>query len=120
MSDWPLAAREGEETRLQLLLSGLEIFSLSSEEMKDIHREQVVRQLQQAALLGAVYGRNQLRERLTEFWLNHFNVYALKSDSAWRLAGYARIPVSAHLLANAGAALKPRCQATYNHSNLRF
>lgn len=85
-----LGAVAPEEARLQLLLGGLEIFSLSSEEMKDIHKEQVVFQLQQADLLCAVYGRNQLQERLTDFWLNHFNIYALKSDDAWRLAGATR------------------------------
>jgi uncharacterized protein (DUF1800 family) len=85
-----LAAKLGEETRLNLLLSGLEIFSMSSEEMKDIHKEQVVAQLQQADLLCAVYGKNQLLERMTDFWLNHFNIYALKSDDAWRLAGATR------------------------------
>ena len=85
-----ITANGDEEARLHLVLGSLEIFSLSSEEMKDIHREQVVKQLQQADLLCAVYGRNQLKERMTDFWLNHFNIYALKSDSAWRLAGDTR------------------------------
>jgi uncharacterized protein (DUF1800 family) len=85
-----LAATSPEEARLQLMLGGLEIFSLTSEEMKDLKRELVVEQLQQADLLCAVYGRNPLQERMTDFWLNHFNIYALKSDSAWRLAGDTR------------------------------
>ena len=88
--DEQLAASLSEESRLELLLGGLEIFSISSEEMKDLHKEQVVQQLQQADLLCAVYGRNQLLERMTDFWLNHFNIYALKSDDAWRLAADTR------------------------------
>jgi uncharacterized protein (DUF1800 family) len=85
-----LGAALEEEVRLHLLLGGLDIFSMDSEEMKDIHKEQVVRQLQQADLLYAIYGKNQLQERMTDFWLNHFNIYALKSDDAWRLAGSTR------------------------------
>ena len=81
-----LAADQDETPRLKLLMSGLVIFSLDSEEMKDIHKEQVIFELQKADLLSAVYGKNQLLERMTDFWLNHFNIYALKSDDAWRLA----------------------------------
>ena len=85
-----LAASQTEEPRLNLLLSNLEIFSIDSEDMMDIHREQVIAQLQRANLLYAVYSRNQLQERMTDFWLNHFNIYAPKSDDAWRLAGDTR------------------------------
>ncbi len=95
-----LTASLGEETRLNLLLGGLEIFSLSSEEMKDIHKERVITELQQADLLCAVYGRNQLLERMTDFWLNHFNIYALKSDDAWRLAKDTRSVIRENALGN--------------------
>lgn len=49
--------------------------------------EQLLRETQQAALLRAVYSRHQLRENLADFWTNHFNIYALKSD------GQAMLPV---------------------------
>lgn len=80
-----LRADEKEETRLDLLLSRLDILSIDGEELRDLPRDEVVRQLQQEALLRAVYGRNQLEERLADFWLNHFNVYALKASGAYRL-----------------------------------
>lgn len=93
-----LGATQPEDMRLNLLLSGLEIFSMDSVEMEDIHKEQVLRELQQADLLYAVYGRNQLFERMTDFWLNHFNIYALKTDSAFRLAGATRTVIRANAL----------------------
>ncbi|HZP84020.1 MAG TPA: DUF1800 domain-containing protein [Chthonomonadaceae bacterium] len=41
---------------------------------------QLMTEMQQAALLRAVYSRRQLRENLADFWTNHFNIYALKAD----------------------------------------
>lgn len=93
-----LAADQKEDVRLNLLLGGLEIFSISGDEVEDIHKEQVLFELQQADLLCAVYGRNQLYERMADFWLNHFNIYALKTDSAFRLAGDTRKVVRANAL----------------------
>lgn len=81
-----LAADEPEDARLTLLLGRLDILRMNGEELRDLPREEVIRQLQQADLLRAVYGRNQLQERLTDFWLNHFNINALKADGAYRLA----------------------------------
>jgi len=42
--------------------------------------EQLLTETQQAALLRATYSRHQLRETMADFWTNHFNIYALKSD----------------------------------------
>jgi uncharacterized protein (DUF1800 family) len=93
-----LAAEQKEDVRLDLLLSGLEIFSMSGDESEDIHIEQILFELQRADLLCAVYGRNQLFERMTDFWLNHFNIYALKTNSAFRLAGDTRKVIRANAL----------------------
>jgi uncharacterized protein (DUF1800 family) len=38
----------------------------------------VVQELQQAKILRAVYSERQLQEVMTDFWLNHFNVYIQK------------------------------------------
>ncbi len=46
----------------------------------DMSDEQLLREIQQAAILRAVYSRHQLRETLADFWTNHFNIYALKND----------------------------------------
>lgn len=51
--------------------------------------EQLVRDVQKVALLRAIYSRHQLREVMADFWTNHFNIYALKSD------GRALVPADA-------------------------
>jgi len=49
--------------------------------------DQLLHETQQAAILRAVYSRHQLRENMADFWTNHFNIYAPKSD------GQAMVPV---------------------------
>jgi uncharacterized protein (DUF1800 family) len=51
--------------------------------------EQLLLETQQSAILRAVYSRHQLRENMADFWTNHFNIYAPKSD------GQAMVPVDA-------------------------
>ncbi|RUL79910.1 DUF1800 domain-containing protein [Dyella choica] len=52
------------------------------------HGNQIGLQAQQAELLHAIYGPNQLKEQLAWFWLNHFSVYAAKGRVRWELADY--------------------------------
>jgi uncharacterized protein (DUF1800 family) len=42
--------------------------------------KRLVAALRQSATLRAVYSRRQLQERMTEFWTNHFNIYAFKGQ----------------------------------------
>jgi uncharacterized protein (DUF1800 family) len=44
----------------------------------------ILGQLQQAALLRATYSNWQLRERMADFWSNHFNIYARKEQGIYR------------------------------------
>lgn len=46
----------------------------------DVDNDQLMTETAQAAILRAVYSRHQLRETLADFWTNHFNIYALKSN----------------------------------------
>ena len=39
-------------------------------------------------LMRALYSPSQLREQMTWFWMNHFNVYSGKGTVAWTLAEY--------------------------------
>lgn len=41
---------------------------------------QLLREAQTRSLLRDLYSRNQLKEQLTWFWFNHFNVYAPKGE----------------------------------------
>jgi len=47
-------------------------------EFRDISQPEILRQLSKAAILRAAYSRWQLRERMVEFWSDHFNIYARK------------------------------------------
>lgn len=53
-----------------------------SELVEDTRRE-IILDLQQAALLRAVYSRRQLYEVMVDFWSNHFNIYFAKRTSAF-------------------------------------
>jgi uncharacterized protein (DUF1800 family) len=44
----------------------------------------ILSQLQQAALLRATYSDWQLKERMVDFWTNHFNIYARKGLGIYR------------------------------------
>lgn len=57
------------------------------DELSSMSDEQLTRQTTQAALLRAVYSRNQLNEVMANFWTNHFNIYSFKKR------GTERIPV---------------------------
>jgi uncharacterized protein (DUF1800 family) len=50
--------------------------------------QEALNQLQQAKALRAIYGERQLQEQLTDFWFNHFNVFANKDLELWLLASY--------------------------------
>lgn len=75
-----------DEPALQFQLSRLDALRISSAELRDLPEALVVGQLRQAATLRAIYSRWQLRERLVDFWTNHFNIFAFKGDGAYRKA----------------------------------
>jgi uncharacterized protein (DUF1800 family) len=50
--------------------------------------QEALNQLQQAKALRAIYSERQLQEQLTDFWFNHFNVFANKDLDLWLLASY--------------------------------
>ena len=51
---------------------------------------QVLEELQAAKLIRATYGERQLEEVLTDFWMNHFNVYAQKGPVRYFVGEYER------------------------------
>jgi uncharacterized protein (DUF1800 family) len=59
---------------------------------------QLQQQVQQAELLQAVYGPNQLKEQLVWFWLNHFSVYAPKGRVRWELGDYTQNAIRPHAI----------------------
>jgi uncharacterized protein (DUF1800 family) len=57
-----------------------------------------VADLQQAKILRAAYSERQLQEVMTDFWFNHFNVYAGKGLDRVFLSGYEREAIRPHVL----------------------
>lgn len=72
-----------EPNILAMRVAGLEAFQIQTSELGDLPMEEILRQLQQSAFLHAIYSSHQLRERMVEFWSNHFNIYARKGNGAW-------------------------------------
>jgi uncharacterized protein (DUF1800 family) len=62
-------------------------------------RRQVVAELQSSRVARAVAGNRQLEEVMTDFWLNHFNIYAQKGPpEVYYLAEYERDVIRPHSL----------------------
>jgi hypothetical protein len=74
-----LKADFDEPLELTIQLQSLDCLRMNGFELIEIPRGRVTQQLQSAAILRATYSPNQLRERLVDFWSNHFNIYAGKA-----------------------------------------
>lgn len=79
-----LAAGEPDDARMRFLLDQLDELEFESADEESFPKEEIVQQLHRSALIHAVYGPNQLLERMADLWTDHFNVYALKEDTAFR------------------------------------
>jgi len=55
-------------------------------------------ELTQAKLLRAIYSERQLDEVMTDFWMNHFNVFINKGADRYMLTSYERDVIRAHAL----------------------
>jgi len=66
---------------------------------------EIVSQLAEAKLVRAVDSERQLREVMTDFWFNHFNVFAGKMNEAALLPGYEQV-IREHALGNFGELLR--------------
>lgn len=89
-----------EPIDLKVKLERIEIFAFEPDDLRDWPEEEVLRQLQQAAILRAVYSPNQLRERMVDFWTNHFNIYGRKGFAMYRLGKDSTNVVRKHALGN--------------------
>ena len=79
-----LKAEQSEDMRVRFLLDQLDELEFDSGDQEEFPKEEIIQQLHRAALIHAIYGPNQLQERMADLWSDHFNVYALKEDTAFR------------------------------------
>lgn len=74
---------DDEPVAMSLQISRIEAARMDGNELRDEPEEEILHQLGQAALLRAVYSPWQLRERMVDFWSNHFNIYGKKGLGAY-------------------------------------
>lgn len=82
--DEQLDGNQSEPLSLLVQLQRLDAYRMDAHEMEELPLELILTQLQQGAILRATYSPNQLRERMVEFWSDHFNVYGRKGSTAFR------------------------------------
>ena len=58
----------------------------------------IVSELQAAKAVRAVMSERQLQEVMTDFWFNHFNVFAAKGEGRWYVGPYERDVIRPHAL----------------------
>ena len=58
----------------------------------------VTSELQQAKIMRAVYSQRQLLEVMTDFWINHFNVFIFKDRCPYYTTSYERDVIRAHAM----------------------
>ncbi len=63
-------------------------------------QQELHRQLINQKIIRAAYGQNQLKEVLTDFWFNHFNVSLTKGQSQQFVMTYERDAIRPHVLGN--------------------
>lgn len=96
--DKQLAADQQDDPRLLLQLRRLSAIYYEGGELRDLPDYEVIRHLQQAAVLRAVYSPNQLQERMVDFWSNHFNLYGRKWPIAYSVPEDTRKVIRQHAL----------------------
>lgn len=82
-----LDAREEEDLDVKVQLGRLDIYSVAAKELEDLPEAEIISQLHHGAIYRAVFSKNQLHERMVDFWTNHFNLYAKKGLTAYRVPG---------------------------------
>jgi hypothetical protein len=75
-----------------------DILNADAGDLFDVDDHQLVAILRQEVILRAVYGRRQLLERMTEFWRDHFNIYAYKGSGPQLLVSDQRDVIRPHAL----------------------
>jgi len=58
----------------------------------------ILNELMMAKLMRAIYSERQLQEQLTDFWFNHFNIFANKDQDIFLVGAYERDAIRPHTL----------------------
>ncbi|RYG42370.1 DUF1800 domain-containing protein, partial [bacterium] len=96
--DRQLAADGEEPAHLTMRLRPLDALQGDAYELRDLPEDTMLNQLQQAAILRAVYSPNGLKERMAEIWTDWFCVFGRKGHAAYRLGTEQNAVVRPHAL----------------------
>jgi uncharacterized protein (DUF1800 family) len=107
-----LSPKDEEPWELTVRLSRLEATHLQAWELRDWPKAEIVRQAQQSDLLHAVLSPWQVRERMVDFWTNHFNIYGSKGLAAYRIPRFVRDVVRKNALGSFHAMLHASAKET--------
>lgn len=98
--DRQLAADFELPSHLQLRLRPMDVLNNDAEELRDLPENYVLQQLNQAAILRAVYSPNGLFERMVEIWTDWFCVFGKKGHAAYRTGPEQNAVIRPHALGN--------------------
>jgi uncharacterized protein (DUF1800 family) len=76
---------------------GVQRMQVTAEMLK---QRQIIAELSSQKILRATYSERQLQEVLTDFWFNHFNVFAGKGADRVMTTAYERDAIRPHVLGN--------------------
>lgn len=79
---------------------GLNTLTLDNSLIFAVREENVRHELQQAAILRAIYSQRQLYEVIVDFWSDHLNIATTKADCAWLKTIDDREVIRPHALGN--------------------
>jgi len=74
-------------------------------------QQEALQEAQQARILRAVYSERQLQEVLTDFWFNHFNIFAGKGPSRMFITPYERDTIRPHVFSKFEDLLRATAQS---------
>src|SRR5207248_3023044 len=60
--------------------------------------QQILLDLQSQKVVRAVHSQRQLQEVMTDFWLNHFNIFWGKNADRWLTTNYEMTAIRPHVL----------------------
>jgi uncharacterized protein (DUF1800 family) len=104
------------ETQRKLAAGEMTPAEVRAQSPTDKRPGRIVAELQAARMLRAVAGERQLQEVMVDFWFNHFNVFAYKSEVRWYVTAYERDVIRPHALGRFADLLR----ATARHPAMLF
>lgn len=95
-----LAPQTIADTDCDLRVRGLNTLTMDTSLLFAVREENARRELEQAALLRAIYSRRQLYEIMVDFWSDHFSLSTQKTDCGWLKTVDDRAVIRPHALGN--------------------